>query len=263
MLDGETPQGPDAVRGPELVRRRTAVGGLEVHGVGTFGAAAGRPTFVLIHGLGLSSRSLLPLAARLARVASVYAPDLPGFGISSRPRRALDIAELADAVAAWMRANAIERAVLVGHSLGSQVAVEAALRHPELVAKIVLVGPVVEPGWRDWLRLCFRLLLDATREPPGFILVAVGDYLTAGLLRIAATLRHVLRYEIEKRLAAVAAPVLVMRGASDPIAQQGWAERAARLPARGRVVVIADSAHGVVYTAPEAVADEVLRFDAE
>ncbi len=44
------------------------------------------PPVVLVHGLGVSSRYMVPLASNLARSFSVYAPDLPGFGLNSKPR---------------------------------------------------------------------------------------------------------------------------------------------------------------------------------
>jgi len=60
----------------------------------------GRPPVVLVHGLGLSGRYMLPVAERLARHnLQVYLPDLPGFGDSDKPDAALDVSRLADALA--------------------------------------------------------------------------------------------------------------------------------------------------------------------
>src|SRR3712207_9324005 len=60
------------------------------------------PAVVLVHGLGVSNRYMLPIAEHLARDFRVYAPDLPGFGLSDKPDHVLTLRELADALAAWI-----------------------------------------------------------------------------------------------------------------------------------------------------------------
>ena len=65
-----------------LESRRIVVGGLDVH---TWVAGEGMPV-VLVHGYGVSGRYMLPLAQSLAHRFSVFAPDLPGYGRSQRPR---------------------------------------------------------------------------------------------------------------------------------------------------------------------------------
>src|SRR5215213_12031128 len=89
-----------------------------------------RPAVVLVHGLVVSSRYMIPVAERLASYYRVYAPDLPGFGKSAKPPRALDMPELADFLDAWMQAISLESAVLIGNSMGCQVIAHLAVRHP-------------------------------------------------------------------------------------------------------------------------------------
>ena len=64
-------------------------------------------------------------------------PDLPGFGESTKPRHVLTLPELADCLYSWMRARGIERAMLIGNSFGCQILAELALRHPEMVDRLV------------------------------------------------------------------------------------------------------------------------------
>src|SRR5436190_17187630 len=98
------------------------VSGLRMHArAATDAEHAGALPLVLVHGLVVSSRYMIPLAERLAERTYVYAPDLPGFGKSDHPNRPLDIAGLADALAGWMRATGITRAALIGNSMGCQV----------------------------------------------------------------------------------------------------------------------------------------------
>jgi 2-hydroxy-6-oxonona-2,4-dienedioate hydrolase len=65
------------------------------------------PKIVLVHGEGMSSRYMVPTALQLAPYYHVYAPDLPGFGKSDNPSHILNMAELGDALAAWMQAMSI------------------------------------------------------------------------------------------------------------------------------------------------------------
>src|SRR5262249_30277802 len=81
------------------------VNGLRTHArVPTERVPANRPTVVLVHGLGLSNRYMVPLAQALAPFYRVFAPDLPGFGKSDPPDHVLNVPELADALSAWMDA---------------------------------------------------------------------------------------------------------------------------------------------------------------
>ncbi len=84
-------------------------------------------TVVLVHGLSVSSRYMVPTAIRLARDYHVYLPDLPGFGKSAKPSHILTVAELADALADWMQMMELPPAVLLGNSLGCQIIVNFAL----------------------------------------------------------------------------------------------------------------------------------------
>jgi 2-hydroxy-6-oxonona-2,4-dienedioate hydrolase len=109
---------------------------IEVHGlpihtmVSVEAVPAGAPAVVLVHGLGLSHRYMMPIAERLALAYRVYAPDLPGFGDSGKPSQVLDVSGLGDALVAWMQAAGLERAVLFGNSFGCQIIVDMAARYP-------------------------------------------------------------------------------------------------------------------------------------
>ncbi|HEX8494317.1 MAG TPA: alpha/beta hydrolase [Pyrinomonadaceae bacterium] len=218
------------------------------------------PAIVLVHGLGVSSRYMMPTAERLSTHARVYAPDLPGFGLSDKPRRTLSIRELADALSAWMTANNLKRVVLLGNSLGSQIIVDFAVRYPERVERAVLVALPVDRQARGLLRQFARLLLDASREPLSLLPIVISDYLRAGIARGIRTALYALADRIEEKLPLMRALTLVVRGERDPIVPQRWAEDATALLPRARLVVIPSVAHAVNYSAPDELAREVLRF---
>jgi 2-hydroxy-6-oxonona-2,4-dienedioate hydrolase len=210
---------------------------------------AGRPAVVLVHGFVHAGGYMLPTAKHLRDDFQTFAPDLPGFGDSAGPRRALDVAGLGEALAAWLAAVGLERVALLGNSFGCQVAVECVLRSPGRVSHLILQGPTTDPAARTpfgQLREWFR---NARYEPP-ISRNMVRDYWKAGLLRAAATARYLLRDAIEDKLPRIRVPTLVVRGEHDPLVPQAWAEEVVRLLPDGRLVLIPGAAHTVVYFAP-------------
>lgn len=219
------------------------------------------PPIILVHGLGVSSRYMMPTAERLAPHRTVYAPDLPGFGRSSKPARPLNITELSDALRRWMEVLGIDRAVLLGNSIGCQIIVELSLHRPEMVKQLVLVSPTVDKRARTAFRSFARLLLDVPRERWWALsFIAMLDYLRAGLGRTAHTFGYAIQDRIEERLPDVRQPVLIVRGGRDPVVPERWAEELhGRLPT-GHLVVIENAAHAVNHNSPEELAQVVLDF---
>jgi pimeloyl-ACP methyl ester carboxylesterase len=96
---------------------------------------------LFIHGLGSSGYlewrfNLEPTAVR----HRVYAPDLPGFGRSEKPRARYGIPYFTRFIERYMEGRGLRSAAVVGASLGGRVALELALKHPQRVSKLVLVN---------------------------------------------------------------------------------------------------------------------------
>jgi pimeloyl-ACP methyl ester carboxylesterase len=107
---------------------------------------------LLIHGLGAAKSSFFDLAANLADAGyRVHALDLPGFGGSSKPALAPYSATwFATSVLGVMDQLGIERAHLVGNSMGGRVALEIGLREPDRVSAIAALSPAVAFIKRDF-----------------------------------------------------------------------------------------------------------------
>ena len=103
------------------------------------GDPAGRPV-ILIHGITDSWFSFSRVLPGISKAHRVYALDLRGHGDSDRPAEGYSPRDMAGDVVAFMDALGIRRATLVGHSMGSFVAQQAALAVPERVAGLVLIG---------------------------------------------------------------------------------------------------------------------------
>jgi pimeloyl-ACP methyl ester carboxylesterase len=115
--------------------------------ISTLTAGDGIETVILIHGLGSNKTSFFETVSALTPQYTVHAIDLPGFGSSSKPLRApYDAAWFSRAVCRFMDAQGIDRAHLVGNSLGGRVAIEVGLREPDRVRSLSLLCPSM--AWR-------------------------------------------------------------------------------------------------------------------
>lgn len=102
--------------------------------------ATDKPPLLLIHGLGDEADTWRHVFAPLAERFRVVAPDLPGFGRSDRPAVTYSLAFLRDAVLGLMDALGLQRATLMGHSLGAVIAQHLALEQSGRVSDLILVG---------------------------------------------------------------------------------------------------------------------------
>jgi pimeloyl-ACP methyl ester carboxylesterase len=232
----------------------TRVDGLRVHArASAWATQRDAPTAVLVHGFVVASAYMLPTARRLHPRWRVFAPDLPGFGASDHPGSPCTVHGLAEALAEWMRLRRLRGVTLLGNSLGCQVVVELAVRFPELVGELVLVGPTVDPAARTVARQLGRLLRDVPLERPGLLPIHVRDWIRAGPRQILGALHAAVDDRIEQKLPLVRAPALVVVGERDPLVPRPWAEQATALLPRGRLVVVPGASHAVNYSAPEAL----------
>ncbi len=143
QLDGLFPI--DADRPPHLPRSRQVL----AMGVRTSYLEAGppdAPPVLLLHGLGATNASMLPVLADLAVDHRVLAPDAPGFGASDAPPGPYNPAWFAAWLHAFQRVTVGDAAVVIGNSLGGRIALEHGLSSPDEVRALVLLTP--SPAFR-------------------------------------------------------------------------------------------------------------------
>ncbi|HEX7185589.1 MAG TPA: alpha/beta fold hydrolase [Thermoanaerobaculia bacterium] len=233
----------------------TRVDGSMIYARASRDPAPDRLPVVLVHGYGMSSSYMVPIAERLAAELPVYAPDLPGHGRSGDPGRTLTVPELAEVLRAWMDEVGIERAALLGNSMGCQIVAAFAARWPERVDRLILVGPTADAEARTLRQHLPRLLRAGAAERISLPFLVLRDYGRAGLRRIARELQVMFEDRIEDNLPRITAPALVLRGERDAIVPQRWAEEVAR-GLGAEVRVIPGAGHALNYSA----ADELMRM---
>jgi hypothetical protein len=149
---------------PMRLRRVTA------HGlrVSTLEAGSGPPVLA-VHGLGATKGSFLPTVAALSDRFRVIALDLPGFGDSDKPIAArYDPQFFADVCLGLLDSLELERAHLIGNSLGGRIVLELALQNPDRVGRVALLAPSL--AWRrarPWVPL-----IRLTRPELGLVQLA-------------------------------------------------------------------------------------------
>jgi pimeloyl-ACP methyl ester carboxylesterase len=246
---------------------------------------AGRGTpIVLVHGFGESLVSWQSVFDRLAGTADVIAIDLPGFGLSSKPPTGYATDSLAADLLRALRALRIERAVLVGHSLGGAVVVAAALADPGRVRAVVLLdaalvgvpGPAagarqgdsagrsVSPAIAEYE--AFRTRFTAPHAPgwmaesdSALAYVPADD--PAYRVAVEAVLREFdFAYLTDERAARWHAPTLVLWGQYDQLFSLATGRLlAARLP-QSRFQIIPRSWHRPHVERPAETAGGIARF---
>ncbi|SMF69149.1 Pimeloyl-ACP methyl ester carboxylesterase [Azospirillum oryzae] len=243
-----------------------------------------RPAVVLIHGAGMD-HSVWSLQSRyLAHHGrSVLAVDLPGHGRSGG--EPLDsIAALADWVIALLDAAGLERAALIGHSMGALVALDAAARHSGRVESVALLGIAERmPVHPDLLaaahageRSAIDMVVGWGFGPrghggaqgggcpmPGLALIPGGRRLMAsvrpGVLGVDLAACNDYGHGADSA-AAVGCPALFLLGALDKMTPAKAGRSLAARVKTSQVVVLPQTGHMVMTEAPDAVLDALTSF---
>lgn len=252
---------------------------------------------LLVHGGGTDSAAIswFHTFAEFGREQRVFAVDQPGFGETTGIDPVGSAENLADVMARIAAALGVQRAVVVGVSMGGEAAMQLALRHPGLVEALVLVAPGgLVPVFRNhgvqfaaWLaaRLPDRVLTAmshrAARDIDRTLGAIVRDVSTmpeqvraefarearrpdAGRGYLAynrATLGPWrMRNDLQPRVTAITAPTLFFHGQDDPIVDPNGSRRAATAMPNAHLVEVPDCGHWAQLEAPARFAAEVRDF---
>ena len=235
------------------------------------------PPLLLLHGWPDSWYSFSRLLPLLPPRYRAIALDQRGFGDSERPGSGYGIADLASDATDFLDTLGIERATMVGHSMGSFVARRVAEAHPARVARLVLVGsgfspvnPVTREVQASLTRLENPVSTEFARQfqagtvyapvPPDFFegLVAESVKLPARLWR--AVLDGLLTFDDAEQLGRIAAPTLILWGDRDALFPREDQDRLVTAIPGARLTIYADTGHCPNWEIPARVAADLDAF---
>ncbi|MFS0866511.1 alpha/beta fold hydrolase [Microbacterium sp. 179-B 1A2 NHS] len=242
----------------DTVHERFTVDGAQIVAESA-GDPAARVTFLLVHGIGMGRRVFGDLVSRLAPHGFCIAIDLPGYGEAPEPARTPTIERMADIVAAYLRRTDRGPVVLVGHSMGTQVVVEIAVRHPELASHVVLVAPTVDRRARHPLTQFLRLAADVVGESPKVIWLGAREYLRAGP-NLRGKVRSAFSHRPERVYPDVRVPALVIRGGKDRVSPRRWCDEVASLLPDARRSTVPGHGHETLIDDATPAAREIVRL---
>jgi pimeloyl-ACP methyl ester carboxylesterase len=236
----------------------------------------GRPV-IFLHGWMGSWRYWYPTMERMSEHFRTYSFDFLGFGGSQRQSATESIQVYSNQVIRFLDELGIDKAILVGHSMGGMVALKTAINHPKRVARVAAVGAPIVGSSLSWLlkltdqpllaeafarmpslrRFMFRKFLGVKDDP------AIGDILDDSVKSSSATLSRtvgsMMRTDLRPELHRLSAPTLIVHGGRDNIVAPNQADLFDHI-AVSQVVVMPESHHFPFLEEADLFNDVLLRF---
>lgn len=246
-----------------------------------FERAGAGPPLLLLHGIGSSGRSFRHQLTGLSDAYDVIAWDAPGYGQSEDPPLPFTLEDLADRAVGLLTDLGIERAHVLGVSLGGVVAQLIYHRHPACVGSLILAdttpggGALPEPTRSDRVRQRLEFLerlgprAMAEQRAPQLARPEAPPELIAELVEIMAAVRPA-GYraaaialgdtDLTGRLGQIRAPTLVIHGECDRVVPLSTAREISAAIPGARLVVLPDAGHVANQEQPEAFNGAVREF---
>jgi pimeloyl-ACP methyl ester carboxylesterase len=244
------------------------VGGLQV----AYRRQGEGPPTLYLHGAGLT-RMWLPWHQRLAESLDLIAPEHPGYGETEMPEWLDGFDDLVIHYDSLLDALELERAHVVGYSLGGWIAAELAVFHPRRLESLTLITPagLRIPGKPigDLFAMDPEQLFTTVFNDPGNMAQILPDFESLDEIEHqfgeAATLARLAwnpRFDpkLERRLARVSCPTLVVRAEHDRLVPDEMAERFAELIDGARIETVPGTGHALIVEQPDKTADVVSAF---
>lgn len=209
-----------------------------------------RPPLVFVHGWAATWKFWRRTFPAFSPRWRCVAPDLVGFGLSDKPRRDYSMEGLAGWLAGFFDALEIDRAPLVGHSMGATISLLFALAHPDRVERLVLVNPVVHgptafrriqrflcfPGIRrlSWAFAhlgAFRRWIHSILDTRGILTPELQDDVIAGTFYSMFTaVGHLKTVDLRDRIASLKVRTLLIGTDEDTVVAPAQQELLSGIP---------------------------------
>lgn len=240
----------------EVERGRVKVGALELY---YLAVGRGQPV-VLVHGLSGSTQWWRKTLPALAPRYRVYALDLAGFGGSHQAGQPFRLREAADQLITFLDALKIEKAHLVGHSMGGFIVADLAAHYPERVERLALVDAAALPFENGLLSQGLGLALVALKIPPSFWPILMTDAYRAGPRTLWRAINDLMAADIARDLDRIEADTLVVWGQQDRLVPLSLGVKLAHQLHHARLEIIAGAAHNPMIERPAEFNRLLLEF---
>src|SRR6266849_21012 len=248
---------------------------VNVHGIQTHMFEAGSPAsapLLYLHGTFLGNL-WLEYHNTLAQNFHVFAPDIPGFGLTERPNWMRDMSDYILYFRDLLDTLGLDRTIVVGHSLGGWMAAELAVWYPERVEKLVLASAIgirvkgspianlfaMNP--QEVLMACFDDFAAAAPLMPAEFNV---DFLIEQYRQLTtlASLAWNPSYDpkLERRLERITCPTLIVWGEHDRLVPPVYAEAFHRCIADSQVAMLSGTGHMPMFEKPQEWSEVILDF---
>jgi pimeloyl-ACP methyl ester carboxylesterase len=236
----------------------------------------GGPPVLLLHGGGVAGWMWDFLRRDLEPTYTVFVPDLPGHG-RSRGERYVSHSHTVDQLARLLRERGIGQAAVVGFSLGAQLAIELASRHPELIAEVIVVSAQVKPipfsaatlralhvtaplARRRWFA---TLQARELSIPPELLEEYISTSASIGRDTLVAVVGANLGFELPKEWPTFPGRVLVMAGQRERRVMRESAEEISAARPGSELQIVEGCAHGIPLQRPDWFSRRVSSWLAE
>ena len=242
--------------------------------------AGSGPVVILLHGLGGDMSNWAMTVGPLSQKHRVIVPDQIGFGRSDKPMLNYRIGTMVDFLDGFYKELKIERATLVGNSLGGWISAAFALAHPQKVDRVVLVDSAgfavpkemdprvlngLNPSTREAVRQMMPLVIynkqmyasDAAIDMMFTRRIAAGDSYT-----IQRIIDSILRGEdvLDNRLAGLRHPTLIVWGREDLLTPLAMGERFKKEILHSELVIFDKCGHVPQLEQPAQFNSALLKF---
>ena len=225
-------------------------------------AGEGKPIF-LIHGLTSDRQSMKPMAGLLPEGYKAIAYDTRGHGESDKPS-SYTLADHGPDLFGLMDALGYEKAVVIGHSMGSYIAAAAATQHPERIEKLILVATKTNGATSSVQRILGKLGMDVATATPEQMIAAIASAtfapmtpksLIMEIMKLSAQAKQLSQeekaaeamslngFDLRPEYHKITTPTLVISGEFDGLNPPEWGEEAANLIPGAQYVLMKNVGH--------------------
>ena len=247
----------------------------EVRGEGT--------PLLMIAGLSSDSQSWLPVLIPLSGKFKLITVDNRGVGRSDKDNKGLSITDLSEDIAGLIKFLGYEKVNILGHSMGGMIAMELAVKHPELIDNLILAATSVKAGNRNkmlfdswitmmkgdmdkefWFRnIYYWLFTPEFFEDEKLVEQAIKMSMNYRYLQSDESFKNqidtIVKFDFTENVSKIKSRTLILYGENDILFNKDCTDNISYIPG-SNTIIIKNAAHSIHFDNPKAFIKEVVNF---